>query len=294
MPNYETPDPAVILERFAAVTGTEVLAAGNIPASIDLVYGMRPQAIDHADVVLMNDTRPVGMAPIGHYDPATNKWRWPEEYVRPHEQPPLTDLVRRQLYPLTYNTLFESMIHTGGEGFDPQHDLTRGVRREAANVLAPLNPISWLGRAGVREQLLGNGREEGALVAADDYTITYPTLIAAGFERNRIIGGGLKTTIKNEKLNFSDGSLVLSFAGVKVQSSLRRGGTVRSTRGLALAHRDPNHPAQWLPNLQVISAAEWEELRVLPQIIASGVARNTRFSPEHCGVVHNLKRQDHR
>jgi hypothetical protein len=288
MAEFISPDPLVVLERFVAVTGAQQLSPDNFPASAIVTFAMRPDAIDHVDITIQDGSGRNGHAPIGHYDPAAGRWRFPGEYVEPHEREGFTGHAEL-LYPFVSKNLTPKILDQGATVVDAQHSLTRSARQDIASVLEPLNPREWLARDGVVDQLQHNGHERGKFIAADEFTIMYATLNRARGELTHTEHVGVNDSITHtHPVVVPSGILSLSYAGVKVEADAGPGYTVRSTRGLCLASIDPSTPEGWAPNLDAITLEEWEVVKNLPHIIKGYAAANRKFSPAHCARVRKI------
>jgi hypothetical protein len=276
----EVVSPKVVLDRYVAVTGTEV-DPSTFGLDAVVMHGMMAPRFDSSGIVLQGGNKTF-MAPISQYDPAQDRWLLSDELVRPNEQPALATHLATELYPLARRMMMLPAIAAGAVTFDAQHPRTRSVRQELERQVRPLDPKSWLGRTGVAAQLDRGGHLPGELVSADDFTIAYPALgIVVESTPN-----GLPTFRRN-------GALTMQYAGVTITNDAleRPGYTVRSTRTLTLALRDADDPTVWRPNWEVLSRPEWEALRPTAAIMEEAAAADERFSPFFAMVVHNQPEQ---
>jgi hypothetical protein len=213
---------------------------------------------------------------IGRFDSAIEDWRFPPELVEPGERQRMAQVGRHLHGQARQFVMSEKMI-------DPQHPVTVRAHREVAATLAPLNPLGWLNRDGVSEQLVGIPDETGRVVWTDEFTTIIATLNDATHDRVDLNQGA---SAQPPQMVVEDGMLALSYTGLLVESG-RAGGVARAMRSLVLATRSPSLQGVWQPNEDVLTRQEWQVVQDVPKLLGSLATIDPRFSPKHCAIVYN-------
>ncbi|HEX7963642.1 MAG TPA: hypothetical protein VF466_03550, partial [Candidatus Saccharimonadales bacterium] len=244
--------------------------------------------LDTAGVVVRG-AQDVMYLPISQYDPATNAWLFPREYVRAGEERALGEHIAGDLLPFGRQELQWPARRAGELVIDLHHRDTQAVRREMAAVLRHRRAMEWLTRTGVAEQLAVAANEPGRLTKTDGFTFCYPTLSATGHHVVTHEPVGVDDQITEHYLALEGATdLTLCYAGVQIELDDKPDFTVRTSRVLDLAHRSEVDPTAWMPNLDVITPQEWEDgLYQLPHMLMQARERNRLFSPLFGAVAYN-------
>jgi hypothetical protein len=288
------PSPSIIAERFATVSGDDKLLPERYPYAVrrEHDYSITGVGNDQFNVMLHarmpsgNTTLVLGQ--IGQYDPGTDRWRFAPEYVTGPERARLAPYVTNELAPGARR--ISRRLHVGSDGdgelvVDTHHANTRRVRRQIAQQLRPLDVQALLARARPQHE---NGSSLERLVV-DEYAVTYAAIgarIYVGEEQEAV---GVDDTITHEVTHDTgERSLLITSLGVQVDNPGYPGHTARTEMAVEVAHSDDTRSV-WTPNLEVISAAEWEFLAPLPGILQLAEVTYPDFSGYHAAVAHNSR-----
>jgi hypothetical protein len=284
---FGLPHPRYIADQYASVTGEAVARTVDYDVSelIGVGYGLYGGKADLGCVLLHveREGEPAAhhMLPVSQFDPATQQWRTAPNMVDPRDHAALGQFFDRHV-PQARRML--GGIARGGDlAVDVFAAQTAEMRQALAGQLGPIAMEDLLQRDRAQELLAAQNLElRGTDSASFCFPVLEPFVPASGVETV----GGRPVLIRSDAIKPAQ-LLAVCYNGVRIAHPRNEGYTARATFDLPLAQRRADDPAEWEPDLTLISKDEWDVLRPAPAMLETVARRDPRFSPFYCATAYN-------